>query len=240
MGIQRGKNDKADAKVIAKYAYLYRNEIELFQMPSTLILRLKHLIAYRERLLKSKIAIKTAAKELKQFAGKELDNFIVKDSQEHERDLNKSILAVDKKMNELIQEDEKIAKLFSLATSVKGVGLQIAANLLVVTHGFTKFKSWRKFSCYCGLAPFDYQSGTSIKKKTRVSHLGNKKIKAIIGNGIASAIQNDPEIKNYYNRKLKEGKHKMVVMNAIKNKLISRVFAVIKRDSPFVPLYQHY
>ena len=65
-------------------------------------------------------------------------------------------------------------------------------------------------------------------------------MKAIIGNGIASAIQNDPEIAKYYHRKLEEGKHKMVVLNAVKNKLISRVFAVIKRGTPFVPLFQHY
>ena len=64
-------------------------------------------------------------------------------------------------------------------------------------------------------------------------------MKAIIGNGIASAIQHDPELASYYQRKLKEGKHKMVVLNAIKNKLIGRVFAVVKRGTPFVPLFQH-
>jgi hypothetical protein len=54
-------------------------------------------------------------------------------------------------------------------------------------------------------------------------------MKAIIGNGIASAIQNDTELTKYYQRKLEEGKHKMEVLNAVKNKLISRVFAVIKK-----------
>ena len=239
MGIQRGKNDKADAYVIAKFAYLNRNEIQCHKLPSRVILKLKQLIAYRERLVKAKVAIRTAAKELKQFTDSDLSGVVFKDSQKHERHLNRSILDIDKSMKELILEDEELSKTFKLVTSVKGVGLQIAANLLVVTHGFTKFNNWRKFSCYCGLAPFEYRSGISIKRKSRVSHLGNKKIKAIIGNGIASAIQNDPEIANYYQRKLNEGKHKMVVMNAIKNKLISRIFAVVKRGTPFVPLFQH-
>ena len=153
--------------------------------------------------------------------------------------LTRSIAQIDQELRQLIDQDPELKKLFDLAVSVKGIGLQIAANMLVATHGFTRFTTWRKFSCYCGLAPFEYRSGSSIRGKTRVSPLGNKRLKAMIGNGIASAIQNDPEIKAYYQRKLKEGKHKMVVMNAIKNKLISRVFAVIKRETPFVTIYKH-
>ena len=239
MGIQRGKNDKADAQMIGKYAYLNRNEIKCYTLPSATLMKLKQLISYRERLVKSKVAIKTASKELQLLNDKTLHGLVISDSDSHVESLNKSIAQIDKELKRLVQEDPELKKLFDLATSVKGVGLQIAVNMLVVTHGFTRFKSWRKFSCYCGLAPFEYKSGSSIRGKTKVSHLGNKRMKAIIGNGIASAIQNDPEIAKYYQRKLKEGKHKMVVLNAVKNKLISRVFAVIKRGTPFVPLYQH-
>ena len=239
MGIQRGKNDKADARVIGKYVYLNRNEIDFYQLPSKVILKLKQLVSYRERLVRSKVAIKTASKELSSFTDKELHGFVSNDSKKHVEAINKSIVSIDKSLRGLIAEDSELQRLFDLATSVKGVGLHIATNMLIVTQGFTKFKNWRKFSCYCGLAPFEYRSGSSIRGKTKVSHLGNKRIKALIGNGIASAIQNDPEIARYYQRKIEEGKHKMVVMNAIKNKLISRVFAVIKRGTPFVPLFQY-
>ncbi len=239
MGIQRGKNDQADAKVIGKYAYLNRNEIIPYKLPSKVILKLKQLVSYRERLVKSKVSLKTSSKELKSFTDKSLHTLVFADSEQHIKEINKSIATIDQALKQLIEEDPEIKRLFNLATSVKGVGLQIAVNMLVATHGFTRFSNWRKFSCYCGLAPFEYSSGSSIRGKTKVSYLGNKKLKAVIGNGIASAIQNDPELAVYYKRKLEEGKHKMVVLNAIKNKLLSRVFAVIKRGTPFVPLYQH-
>jgi transposase len=239
MGIQRGKNDRADAKIIAKYAFLNRKEITISKLPSKAILKLKQLISYRDRLVKTKVALTTASKELKSFSDKELHKHIYDDSQIHIEQVNASISQVDKLLKEVIASDLELKRLFDLVNSVKGVGLQIAINLLISTHGFTRFKNWRKFSCYCGLAPFEYSSGSSIRGRTRVSHLGNRKVKAVIGNGIASAIQHDPEIAAYYSRKLKEGKHKMVVLNAIKNKLIARVFAVVKRGSPFVPLYQH-
>jgi len=239
MGIQRSKNDKADAQIIGKYAYLNREEIKGYTLPSNVLMKLKQLVSYRERLVKSKVAIKTAAKELKLLTDKKLHRLVLEDSDNHVEALNRSIADIDKELKRLIADDPELYRLFELVTSVKGVGLQIAVNMLVVTHGFTKFKSWRKFSCYCGLAPFEYRSGSSIRGKTKVSHLGNKRMKAIIGNGIASAIQNDPEIARYYRRKLEEGKHKMVVLNAVKNKLISRVFAVVKRGTPFVPLHQY-
>ncbi len=38
----------------------------------------------------------------------------------------------------------------------------------------------------------------------------------------------------YYDRKVKEGKNKMLVINAIRCKVLSRVFAVIDRKTPFV------
>lgn len=239
MGIQRGKNDKADAFMIGRYAYLHRDEIKCTKLPSKIILKLQQFVSYRDRLVKSKVAIKIAAKELKSFSEKDTYESIYADSMKHVNRINRSISEIDNKMKKLIKDDEYLSRLFDLATSVKGVGLQIAANMLIVTHGFTRFSTWRKFSCYCGLAPFEYRSGSSIRGKTKVSNLGNKHMKAIIGNGIASAIQNDPEIAKYYQRKLEEGKHKMVVLNAVKNKLISRVFAVIKRGTPFVPLYKY-
>lgn len=239
MGIRRGKNDKADALMIGKYAYLNRNEIECYQLPSRTILQLKQLVAYRERLVKTKVALKNASKELKAYTDRELHEYVCTDSSEHITRINKSIAEIDKTLKQLIISDPTLNDLFNLIVSVKGVGLQIAVNMIIITHGFTKFKNWRKFSCYCGLAPFEYSSGTSIRGKTKTSSLGNKKMKAIIGNGMASALQHDPEIANYYRRKISEGKHKMVVMNAIKNKIISRVFAVVKRKTPFIPLYQH-
>ncbi len=54
MGIQRGKNDNADARVIGKYAYLNRNEIVPYKLPSKVILKLKQLVSYRERLVRAK------------------------------------------------------------------------------------------------------------------------------------------------------------------------------------------
>jgi transposase len=123
-----------------------------------------------------------------------------------------------------------------LATSVSGIGTISAAYIIVYTNCFKDFKTWRKFSCFIGAAPFDHSSGSSIRGRTRISNYAHKTIKTILTNAAKSAINHNPEIKLYYQRKLNEGKHKKIIINNVRNKLISRVFAVVNRGTPCVDL----
>jgi transposase len=98
--------------------------------------------------------------------------------------------------------------------------------------------SHQPFYILCSLtAPFKNRSGTNYRGKTRVSHLANKRIKANLSNAVRSAIQSYPKIRLYYDRKAKEGRTG-VIINAVKFKLLTRVFAVVKRRTPFVKLRQ--
>ena len=123
--------------------------------------------------------------------------------------------------------------------SVKGVGLVLASNFLASTNCFTAFKNSRKFACYAGIAPFEKQSGTSLNSKSRVSHYANKRLKSLLHLSATSAIQADPELKAYYQKRVKSGKSKMSTLNIVRNKIVNRIFAVVSRGTPYVPLYQH-
>ena len=88
MGIQRGKNDKADAAMLARYAYLYREEIKLSQVPSQTLMKIQYLLAYRQRLVKSKavrraVALAVSASELAAFTDKSFSTQITRDSAKH-------------------------------------------------------------------------------------------------------------------------------------------------------------
>jgi transposase len=92
----------------------------------------------------------------------------------------------------------------------------------------------QKAACYCGVAHFPYQSGISIKGKTKLSHMANKKLKTNLHPAALSAVKCDPEIKTYYERKVLEGKPKMSVINAVRFKLLARVVAVVNNDKEYV------
>ena len=109
--------------------------------------------------------------------------------------------------------------------------------MLVTTNNFTSFENGRQYACYSGIAPFENSSGNYLGK-TKVSHLANKRIKTLLSNGANSAYKCDPEIQAYYRRKINEGKPHSLVINSIKCKLVNRIFAVVKRGTPYVNIYQ--
>lgn len=239
LGMVRGKNDKVDAQRIAEYAYMRRDKLEQTTMPSQKLLKLQQLLTLRERMVKQRAGYIGSVKEYKSVFKKKDHPELFKSQDQMIRQLTKNITLFDEKIREIIREDKQMDKLYKLITSVKGIGLIIAAHMLVTTHCFETFDDSRKYACYCGIAPFEKQSGTSLKARSRVSHYANKRMKTLINLASFTAIQYDNELKAYYNRRLKEGKSKMSTMNIIRNKLIHRVFAVVKRQTPYVDIYRH-
>jgi transposase len=239
LGIQRGKNDRIDAKRLAEYAHSHREEIKPQKLQSPNLIRLKYLLSMRSRLVRQRAGFKASIKDYKKCLALTNTDVMIHVQQEMIKVLDKQVDKLEKEIRGIIASDTKIQSLFNLATSVKGIGLIIATYMIVLTNCFTEFKTWRKFACYAGSAPFEHQSGTSIRGKTRISHYANKQMKAILTNAVKSAIQYSPEIRLYYQKKLKEGKHKKIVVNIIRNKLISRVFAVVKRGTPYVEIVKY-
>jgi len=236
LGIQRGKNDRADAKAIARYGYLFQDELMIHTLPEKAIMKLKILISYRDRLINTKRAFQVPAGELKQFSDPSLSGFVVRNSEAVLKQIKKKIQQVDKQIEQVIQKDPTINETYNLCVSVPGIGLQIATYLLVSTRCFKAFKGWRQYACYSGVAPFEFRSGSSIRGRTKVSHLANKKAKSLLSMGAINAIRYDRELNAYYQRKVKEGKNKLSVINAVRNKLIARVFATVNRGSPFIQI----
>ena len=151
---------------------------------------------------------------------------------------NRQIKLLEIAIQTLIQSDVQTAENDKLARTVVGVGPVTSAYIIAITQNYTSFKDPRKFACYCGVAPFPNRSGKRIGK-TKVSHIANKKMKSILSMCVSAAMVHDPELSKYYNRKLKEGKEKGIVLNALKNKIIQRVFAVVKRKTPYVKIMNY-
>jgi len=146
---------------------------------------------------------------------------------------------VERSLKAILKSDTRLWTTYKLVTGIKGIGLIVASYMIVYTHNFTRFDTWRKFACFSGIAPFDHESGTSVKGKTKVSPIANKRLKTMLHLSAICAIHTDTELKEYYHRRLAEGKPKMSVINIIRNKLVSRAFAVVKRGTPFVDIKRY-
>ena len=153
--------------------------------------------------------------------------------------LSQQIEAVEAEIQSVIQRNEELKTSYDLITSVPGVGKVIAISTLTHTNNFQSFSNARQYACYAGVAPFARTSGTSIHGAATVSRIGDTQIKAELSQGAMSARQNDPEMSVYAARKREEGKHPGVILNAIKFKLIERMFAVIHRGTPYVLTHEY-
>lgn len=231
-GLARGKSDKIDAERIAKFAMVHQWEAKLVELSHPTIERLQLLKGMRSRVLKSKLSQERAIAEIEHF-DKKAATELKRLSKPALDGLAKALKRVEDKMQEVIHMDKEVRALYELITSVKCVGKVLATDLIVYTHGFTRMLDGKKLACYCGVAPFEYSSGTSIKGAPGTSNFANKILKYDLHMASMSAIRHCPELKEYYIRKQEEGKGKMKILNAIRNKLLHRIVAVVKRGTPY-------
>jgi transposase len=234
IGLTRGKNDRIDARRIAQYGWLRREELVAEAYPVALIVQLKDLLSYRNKLVRDRSGYKVRLKEELGTGRVKKTDFLYREQQKDIVYLDKKIGIVEKEIFKLIKNDEAMKRNFLLLQTIKGVGRIIAAYVIAVTDNFVRFTDPRKFNCYAGLAPFDHQSGKSIRTRSRVSHLANKTIKCLLRLSAFVAVRYNQELKTYYESRVAEGKNKMSVLNIIGAKLVKAMFAVVKRQTPYV------
>ncbi len=233
-GITRGKSDPIDAQRIASYASTFNHKLKLTELQSDSILRMKTMLTIRDQFVRIRTQLKNAHKSM--IITSKVVSLKV-ELTEYKKEIVRydlKIAKLEKKITELIGQNNDLKLSYDKITKVIGIGLITAASILICTNNFKSFNNPRKFNCYCGLAPFEYTSGTSVKRKDKTSRYRNKELKKLLFNAANTAIIHDQQIKTYFNRKTKEGKHKMSVINVVACKIIYRVFAVANRDEPYV------
>lgn len=233
LGLIRGKNDKIDAIRIAQFIEKNYTELKAWTCPSESIQKLKILLTERNFRIKNKRQLVSQKRDYSKMKKLKLDRMLSKMNEEMMAYHDKQIKLLEKQIEEIIAVDEELNKQSNLIKTVPGVGKVLSWTMLAKTEGFKTIKEPRKMACFSGVVPFEYQSGTSIRGRNRVSVYSDKYIKGILHLAAMSAIRLKNDLKIYYERKVAEGKNKMSVLNAVRNKIIHRIFAVIKSQVPY-------
>lgn len=239
IGIQRGKNDKIDALRIAVYSLDFQRKAKLWKPKTKNLVRLELLLSHRDRLVKNIMSMKNTLKEEIGFVDAELHGEMEQISRPAIEILEKTLVDFNARIESILAKDVQLSDQARIVTSIPGFGKVIASKLIIATQGFTRLTNPRSLACYAGIAPFEHRSGTSIKGKTRVSHLANKDLKKMIHLAALVTIRKGNIMHDYFNRKVKEGKNKMSVINAIRNKLIHILMACIKNNTTYQKNYHH-
>ena len=232
IGLVRGKTDKLDAARIAAYGYEKKDKLKADVPINDILKRLQMLHSTRDRLVRQRASLLCAIKEYRHIGISDKD-IIMQTQLQLIKNFDKQIEKLVTEMESIIDQQKELKQNFQLLQSISGVGRVVSLVTIIKTHNFTRFANARKFACFCGTAPFEHSSGTSIKKKSRISHLADKQMKTLLDLSAKSAIQYDKELREYYLRRTTDGKSKMSTINIVRNKILYRMFAVIKRQTPF-------
>jgi transposase len=214
-GIQRGKDDRIDARKIAAYAMRFRDKARLFSLPQKNVASLKQLLSERDMYVADKSKYQGQLTDQQRFMFK--DDYARKSKrlQLLVDDLQEAISSIEQEIERLIESDETLANQHKLLCSINGVGKQTAVKMIVETNAFQDFDNGRKFCCHAGVAPFQYTSGSSVRSRNRVSNRADKSIKTLLHMCalVVATRKKDGELREYYVRKVAEGKNKMSVLN---------------------------
>ena len=204
------------------------------------LVSMKNLLSDREFLLTDKKRYQAQLSDQKRYMAP--GDFKHKNSRWKKviKSIDEQIAAIDAEIEALIAADPVLARQKELLVSIDGVGDRIAINMIAITGGFTRFQNARQFCSFAGLTPYRYDSGTSIRSKAKISKRSNQTMKALLhmsAVNVATRMKSG-EYKEYYERKLKEGKHIMCIMNVLRAKLVHRMFSVIRRNEEYTKQYK--
>jgi transposase len=234
LGIARGKNDKVDSRRLALYAVRHADRLKPTPRLHNNIMALKDLLTLRTKLITQSRSISTGFNELKNVSEAAIMKTMQKLLRPAQDGLKESIKKAEAQIKTMLSQDKELSKIYKLLITIPGIGHITAVMLMCCTNMFTLCSSGKQLACYCGVVPFNHQSGISIKGKSRVHRMANKELKRLLHLCALTVIRHKQEFKLYYERKKQEGKHAMSILNAIRNKIILRVFAVVKNDRPYV------
>lgn len=234
-GLQRGKNDRVDAFRIAIFAYKNREEVKFWEPKRYVIQRLKYLLGTRSRTMNALKQLSVPLEEEKEFTDSRITKGCLNSSST--KALKTELKNIEREIKLIIKGDNELKRIYDQVISVEGIGMITATSIIITTNEFKDITEAKKFACYAGVAPFEHRSGSSVRGKTRVSKMANKTVKTLLHMAALSAIKIGGELKDYFLRKVAEGKNKMSVINAVRNKLIQRIFACVKQNRKYEKIY---
>lgn len=226
---QRSKNDRLDAEVLLEYAA--RMPFQAWQPPSPAGLQLTAVTRRMHTLTEQATAEKNRGHALAASAANSA--VVVADLKRSLRAIEKAQARLARAAGQIIASDAALHRRFQLLRTLPGVGeisaLQLLGELVLIPAS----ADVRQWVAYAGLDPRECSSGTSLKKRTRISKVGNRHIRRALYMPALTAAHHSPVWRAYYHHLQAAGKCKMVALVAVMRKLLHAIYGMFKHDAEF-------
>ena len=227
MKLSKVKTDKSDAKSICEYATV--NEVPLYtarnknQAECLQLLRLIDIYIKQSTALKNKLHGEKVLGKPSKTVYHSLNRAL--------KSVRTEINVLETRLTELVKEEQQ--QQLTLLKSIPGMGNKTAIMLLVLTDGFSNFENARQLCCYTGITPTIRESGKSVRGKSRISKVGNSKLRNLLFMCSFTACKHNKACREIYERIIAKGKSKKLALIAVCNKLLKQTFAIAKSGLPY-------
>jgi len=221
--VRNKKTDKSDSELICKMV----DDGEGHEVTKeTLKINKKTALRTEQNIVSLKSDFKRLKNslELKKKNGIETD-YLLKEVNSIIHSLNN----VSKRILEKETSPEKSSRQEKIISSIPGFGLKLSAIISSEFGDIKRFYSPKQMVAFAGFDPSIYQSGNKLVSG-RVSKRGSALLRKALYQAAFIASRYDPQLREYYLKKKKEGKHHSVILCAISRKLIHRIFTLIQED----------
>ena len=174
MKLAKVKTDKSDSKGICEYGQI--NEVPIY----TALTDIQSECLQLFRLLDNYLKKRTQAKNKKH--GEDIlgvpSKYVYRSLQRHLKHLDKEIKGIEARLLELVKQEQQ--QQLTLLKSIPGMGVKTALFLIVATDGFNKFETASQLFSYVGITTTIRESGSSVRGRSRISKVGNKKLRNLL------------------------------------------------------------
>jgi len=232
MKLSKIKTDKSDSRLICEYAK--QVELKLWQGNSkhqTECLQMTRLLSVytkQSTMLKNKLHGEAV-----------LDNpskAVVSSLKRSLKQVQKEMKTLEGKLIILVKEVHQ--DVLTRLKTIPGIGNKTALMLVVLTDGFERFTSGGELCSYAGLTPVIRKSGSSLNGRSKISKIGNQKLRNLLFMCSFNACKYNKACREIYERLVAKGKSKKLALIAVCNKLLKQAFAIAKSGLVYDQTYR--
>ena len=230
--VNASKADELDCQYIAEYACRYVDKLSIWKPRAAILEQVKVLLTTRQHFAVQLTGHKNALHALNR---KKVSSDLAK--QVHRNmieQISKSIKDIDQEIRHLIDSDPTFKQTVLLLLSVPGIGLQLAAHLLLLMQDTL---DPRTLAAFIGICPIKHQSGSSVYAPPTSRHYGPPALRKLLYLAACSVRTHKKPFQHYFFRKAAQGKHKKLILNNIQNKILKIACAVVRSQQPYIPNY---
>lgn len=221
---QRSKTDMSDARMLSEY--IERMDFKAWSPPRKVIWDIRSIARRMDVLTRQRAAEKNRLHVT-------MNPLITTDIEVNIRHLQRRIDLLQKKGVELIKADDQLLEDFTLITTITGIAEASAIRIMGELLMLPKDMTVRQWVAHAGLDPRSYESGSSVKKKVRISKVGNAHLRHALFMPAHAASRHDQNVKVFREELAKRGKTPMQGVVAVMRKLLHTIYGVMKNKTPY-------